>query len=168
MKKLFALMLALCMMCGCAALAENAVTWDMVASDIEASGISGDFVTFDEIAVKIWLPEGLTAVNADELPEGFIGYFQAEDGSAISVAYVDVNGMDLDTYAQLAAENGATGIEAGTVNGLPCVSYELGENLCTAFTTEAGYILEVAMGPVKSDDDKLGASYIMASIQAAE
>ena len=65
---------------------------------------------------------------------------------------------------------GATGIERGTVNGLPCVSYEMPANqtMNVAFTTEAGYVLEVVVGPVTSDVEKLAASAILSSIQAVE
>ena len=56
----------------------------------------------------------------------------------------------------------------GTVNGLPCISYEYNTNLCCSFTTQMGYILEVTVGPLPDDNAKLGASAILASIQAAE
>ena len=96
MKKLFALMLALCLMLGTAAMAESAVNWEDIAPQLEAAGITGEFVTFDQIAVKLFIPEGM---NAAELPDdSFIGYFAADDGDAIAIQYVDVNGMDLDQY----------------------------------------------------------------------
>ena len=70
------------------------------------------------------------------------------------------------------AENGGANIETGTVNGLPCLTYEFTNDagLCQvcSFTTEAGYILEVAVGPLPNDNAKLGASVVLASIQAAE
>ena len=39
MKKLFALMLALCLMLGGAAMAENAITWEEVSPALEAAGV---------------------------------------------------------------------------------------------------------------------------------
>ena len=61
-------------------------------------------------------------------------------------------------------------IETGTLNGFPCVTYEVPANktINAAFTTQAGYVLEFAMGPINDDNAKIGASLIMASIQAAE
>jgi len=170
MKKLFALMLALCLLCGCTALAENEITWEQVAPMIEAGGITGEFVTFEEIAVKIFIPTGLNAVELsdEDKANGFIGYFTADDGEAIAVTYVNVEGMDLETYAAQVAESGGTEIEAGTVNSLPCISYEYNGNMCCSFTTQMGYILEVVVGPLADDNAKLGASAILASIQAAE
>jgi len=166
MKKLFALVLALCLLCGCTALADNEITWEQVEPTLEQAGINGNFYTFDQIAVAIFIPEGLESV---ELPDdSYIGYFAAEDGSAVAVQYVNVEGMTLESYTEALAGVGATEIETGTVNGLPCVTYEMPANktINIAFTTEAGYILEVVVGPVTDDNSKLGASAILASIQA--
>ena len=170
MKKLFALLLTLCLLCGCTALADNEITWEQVAPVLEESGITGEFVTFDEIAVKLFVPAGMTAVELsdEDKANGYIGYFTDESGDAIAVQYVDVEGMDLETYAAKVAEVGGTEIETGTVNGLPCISYEYNTNMICAFTTQKGYILEVAVGPLPDDNAKLVAGFILASIQSAE
>ena len=170
MKKVFALMLALCLMLGCTAMADNDITWEQVAPMLEEAGITGEFVTFDEIAVKIFVPDGMAAAELtdEDRQNGYIGYFAAEDGDAIAIQYVDLNGMELADYAAQVAEVGATEIETGPVNGLPCISYEYNTNLCCSFTTQMGYILEVTVGPLPDDNAKLGASAILASIQAAE
>ena len=99
MKKLFALMLALCLMLGCTALADNEVSWEQFAPLLEENGITGDFVTFEEIAVKVFIPTGMNAVelSKEDKAAGFIGYFATDDGEAIGVQYVNVDGMDLDT-----------------------------------------------------------------------
>jgi len=153
-----------------AALAENEISWDQVEPLLTENGINGEFVTFEQIAVKVWIPEGMTAV--EDMPENYIGYFAAEDGDAVAVVYANAEGMDLETYAQVVAENGGANIETGTVNGLPCLTYEFTNDagLCQvcSFTTEAGYILEVAVGPLPDDNAKMGAGFVLASIQAAE
>lgn len=166
MKKLFALVLALCLLCGCTALADNEISWEQVEPLLEQSGVNGNMYTFDQIAVAIFIPEGLESV---ELPDdSYIGYFAAEDGSAVAVQYVNVEGMDLETYTAALPGVGATEIETGTVNGLPCVTYEMPANktMNIAFTTEAGYILEVVVGPVEDDNAKTAAGFIMASVMA--
>ena len=77
--------------------------------------------------------------------------------------------MDLDQYKTiLEGTEGVSEIETGTVNGLPCISYEYNGNMCCSFTTQAGYILEVVVGPLADDNAKIGASIILASIQSAE
>ena len=172
MKKLFALVLALCMLCGCAAMAENDISWDDVAPLLEESGVTGDFYTFDDVDVAIFVPTGM--VSAELPDDSYIGYFADEEDSsnAIAVIYVDADGMDLKTYAAsfFFNDTATTEIEMGTVNGLECVTYEVPANgtINVAFATEAGYILEVVCGPVDSDEEKLAAGFIMASIQPAE
>ena len=167
MKKTFALLLALCLMLSGAALAEYDLTWEQVTASLEENNVnlSGEFYTFNEIAVAIFIPEGFTQVQAPN--DTFIGYFMTEEGSAIGLQYVDANGMDLETYTAGLSGAGATEIETGTVNGLPCVSYEMPANktVNVAFTTEAGYVLEVICGPMETEEDKQAASIIMASIQ---
>ena len=90
MKKLVVLILALCMLCSAAFAAD--LNW----SDVEeaASQIAGEFKTFDEISVKIWIPDTLQAVELsdDDRENGYIGYF-ADENSAVAVQYVDMNGM---------------------------------------------------------------------------
>ena len=170
MKKLFALALALCLLCGCTALADNEINWEQVSPQLEAAGVTGDFVTFDDIAVKVFIPTGVNAVELsdEDKSKGYIGYFTDGSDDAIAVQYVDVEGMDLETYAAKVAEVGGTEIETGTVNGLPCISYEYNTNMICAFTTQKGYILEVAVGPLPDDNAKLVAGFILASIQSAE
>ena len=173
MKKVFALVLALCLMLGCTALADNEISWEQVAPQLEAAGVTGDFVTFDEIAVKVFIPTGASAVELsdEDKTNGYIGYFASDDGDddAIAVQYVDMNGMDLETYAaQLKEDSEVSELETGTVNGLPCISYEYNGNMCCSITTQMGYILEVTVGPLANDAEKLAAGFILASIQSAE
>ena len=170
MKKLFALVLSLCMLCGCAAFAETAISWEDVNPILEATGISGDFYTFDEIAVMIWIPEGMVPVETSD--DTCIGYFTSEDGSgdAVSLSYVNVEGMDLETLASILPDHGAYEIETGTVNGLPCVTYSLDQedgnkSACIAFTTDLGYVLEVVCAPANTEEEQLGCSVILSSIQ---
>ena len=56
------------------------------------------------------------------------------------------------------------------MNGLPALSYMLKEKdvACVAFTTEMGYILEVACGPMSDEGFASVVAYIISSIQNAE
>ena len=169
MKKIFALMLALCLMLGCTALADNEITWEQVAPMLEAANVTGDFVTFDEIAVKVFVPTGANAVELsdEDKANGYIGYFTDESGDAIAVQYVNVDGMSLEDYkASLEGTEGVTELEAGTVNGLPCLSYEYNGNMVCSFTTQKGYILEVVCGPLSDEEFMQKAVFVFASIQA--
>jgi len=165
MKKLVVLILALCMLCSAAFAAD--LNW----SDVEeaASQIAGEFKTFDDISVKIWIPDVLKAVDG---MEDRIGYYMTEDQSAaVSVQYLDMNGMTLEEYeAQLKEDADVSEIEIGTVNGLPALSYMLKESdvACVAFTTQMGYILEIACGPMSDEGFASVVAYIISSIQNAE
>lgn len=172
MKKILAILMALCMFCGVAmAEAATELNWDEIAPIIEQSGVAGDFVTFDEIAVKIWIPSDLQAVELtdEDRQNGFIGYFaDAEQTASLSVVYVDVSGMSIEDYtAQLGQMEGVDEIEAGTVNGLPCVSYKISaqDSGHIAFATEAGYILEVSVAPTSTEGADLVWGIVLGSIQ---
>ena len=172
MKKLFAILMALCMLLSCAALAEAAeeVNWSDVEATLAEAGVTGEFATFDEIAVKIWIPEGLPAVELtdEDRENGYIGYFQ-NDEAQLAVVYVNVDGMSIEDYAAALAEtDGVENIAMLNINGLPGVRYQMPENdtLNIAFATEAGYILEVTMAPLSADSAAVVWGIVGASIQA--
>ena len=175
MKKLLCVLLLLCLLVP-AALAEETATlnWEKVVPVLEAGNVTGQFYTFDEIAVKIWLPDGMepTELTDEDREKGYIGYFMPEDQSAqMAVMYVNTNGASLDEYAQyLSSESDVAEIEKGTVNNFPCVSYKLPaqDSVCIAFTTEAGYILEVTCAPLSVENAELVWGAVIASIQSAE
>lgn len=174
MKKMLAMLLVLVVALCPVVLAEEVteINW----ADVEAAAAeivaSGEFVTFDEIAVQMWIPTVMPAVEltAEDIEAGYIGYFCTEDESAaISVMYVDADGMELADYAALLPEYGATEIEEGIINGLATLTYTLPEQdtACVAFATEMGYILEVAMYPISDEGFAAVAGIVAASIQPA-
>lgn len=144
-------------------------------ADIEAQGAEtiaqGEFVNFDEIAVKMWMPNALAAIELtdDDKAQGYIGYYQPVDGSAaIAVMYVDVGGMTLDEYKEKLTEAAATEMEDVVINGMEAVSYVLEETdtACVSFVTEEGYIFEVSGAPKSDENFAALLSMVMASIQA--
>ena len=168
MKKILAVLMVLCLF-ACSAMAEVAeVNW----SDVEeaVAEVPGDFYTFDEIAVKLWIPEGLDPVELTEedVQAGYIGYF-ANDEAALAVVYANVDGMSIEDYAAALPEAGASEIAMLVINGLPAVRYQLAENdsLNIAFATEAGYVLEITMAPLSAEGADVVWSLVGASIQAA-
>lgn len=174
MKKLLSIVMILCLTMSVALAEEAVLNWSDFEPILEQAGVTGDFYTFDEIAVKLWLPDGLEAVELsdEDKSEGYIGYYMpADQSAAVAVMYVDVNGMTLEDYAAYLAsdEIGATEIEYGTVNGLPCVSYSLPEKdvVCVTFTTEAGYVLEVTCWPASEENAEYVWGAVISSIQGA-
>ena len=185
MKKLFALILAALMVLGCAAVAsaEQAQTlelnWENFAGEIEASeeakaALSGDFVTMDEIAMKLYIPASFEQVElTDEDREaGYIAYFTMGEDAGIGIQYVDIGGMSLEEYAQLLTEEYGFECMDAVVNGLPALAYSFTENdretSVLAFSTEKGYILEIAFAPTNDEGFAAVAAVLMASVQAAE
>ena len=184
MKKLFALILAALMVLGCTAVAsaEQAQTlqlnWEEYAAEIEASEeakatLAGDFVTMEEIALKLYIPAAFEQVElTDEDREaGYIAYFAMGEDMGIGIQYVDADGMSLEEYAQRLTEDGIECTNA-VVNGLPALAYSFTEDdretAVLAFSTEKGYILEIAFAPTNDEGFAAVAAVLMASVQAAE
>ncbi len=145
------------------------MNWEDVAPYVE-SELKGRFVTFDEIAAKMWIPEELKEVELtdDDVEQGFIGYFANDDlDKVVSVVYVDMDGASLEEYAEALAEiDGIEDIEVGKVNGLDCVSYAMPDqdSGTLAFATEQGAILEVTLAPVSDEDFMSSAAFVTMSI----
>lgn len=149
------------------------LNWSDAEEQITEAGWEGDFVSFDEIAVKMWVPAVLQPVELtdEDVEGGYIGYFQTEDeAAAMSVMYVDVDGMELDEYKEQISELGASNITDVVLNGLEGVAYDIEENDTTsvAFATEAGYILEVTFSPESDEGFSALAGIISMSIQPEE
>ena len=184
MKKLFALILAALMVLGCAAVASAEqvqtleLNWEVFEAEIESSeemkaAWSGDFVTMDEIAMKLYIPASFEQVElTDEDREaGYIAYFAMGEDAGIGIQYVDADGMSLEEYAQLLTEDSIECTNA-VVNGLPALAYSFTEDdretAVLAFSTEKGYILEIAFAPTNDEGFGAVATVLMASVQAAE
>ena len=193
MKKLIAGMLASCLIFGSYAVMADDSTAESAEStatgtvelnweDFEAINAAadedlisqGEFKTYDEIAVKMWVPNVLQEVELtdEDREQGFIAYYQtADEDAAASVVYADVQGMDLETYkAELEKSEDVKEIEDLVVNGIPCVSYDMPEadTTCVSFATEAGYILEFSFKPMSDEGFQSVIAYMGASIQPEE
>ena len=109
MKKLFALILAALMVLGCAAVASAEqpqtleLNWENFAGEIEASeeakaALSGDFVTMEEIALKIYIPAAFeqAELTDEDREAGYIAYFTMAEDKGIGIQYVDMSGMSLE------------------------------------------------------------------------
>jgi len=174
MKKLSAVLLALCLLLS-VAVAETIpeINWETFEAAINEAGIQGDFYTFNDLAVKFWVPQGLNAVEltAEDAEKGYIGYFTSEDGATLAFLYVNAEGLSLEDYAAwLQGNEEITDVEIAVVNGLPCVNYRMPaqDSVNVAFTTEAGNILEVIMSPASVENAEYVWGAVAASIMNAE
>ena len=134
----------------------------------------GDFVTMDEIAMKLYIPASFEQVElTDEDREaGYIAYFTMGEDAGIGIQYVDMSGMSLEEYAQVLTEEYGYECTNAVVNGLPALGYSFTEDdretAVLAFSTEKGYILEIAFAPTNDEGFGAVATVLMASVQAAE
>lgn len=168
MKKLFAMLTALCLMLGCAALAETALDWADFEASIAESDLDGAFQTFDEVPMKIWIPSDLHAVELEDedRDEGFIGYFEG-DGAVVSIVYVDMN-MTIEEYTdELGKIDDVAFIQTLTINGIPAVSYRMPESDIVSYSlpVDGGGILEVTMMPFSEDGAEETWALVASSIQ---
>ena len=174
MKKLFALMLALCLMFS-VAMAETAVemNWQDVAGAAEEVG--GQWFSID-LGLAVWAPNDFFIVN--EIPEdytskGIYGMFAAldDDGNltgAITLQYVEANGASVEEC--VANIDGAADAKPMVINGYPCVNFDLPEMdaTCVAYGTEQGNLFVVSFLPISNTDFAAKATIMVASIQSAE
>ena len=135
--------------------------WSDVKDAVKESGVSGRFVTFDEVALTFWLPDELKDVLEEEdKKEGYIGIYLTDDGEG----YVDVTyeKSEWDTLEKMRDDYIAEqvdGVELVTINGMDALEYLLKDEennalyWCEAFLTDAGNLVTVSVYPVTEDED---------------
>ena len=149
----------------------NEVYWEDIAPSVEEAGWEGEFVAFDEIAIQMFVPSGgkSTELTDEDKETGYIAYYMTDDEtSAVSVMYVDVQGMDLAQYQEyLEGESDVAEIDPGIINGIEVLTYTIPEKdtACVSIATQAGYILEFSFTPMSDEGFASVAQIMMASIQ---
>ena len=172
MKKLFALLLALCLL-GSFAMAETTEVTEVNWADVEgaASEVGGQFVTVEALSMAFWLPEGFvqSELTEDQEAMGFFAIFNAEDNSGrIGMQFIEADGADvMDVIGEI---EGASDAEPMLVNGLSCVNFDMKDMdaTCLAFGTQNGNILVITFAPMSNEDFAAKAMLVVASIQSAE
>ena len=177
MKKFLLVMLTIILLPVSAVFAQGTATvtelnWTDIEPQIEANGISGDFYTFDQIALTVWIPSELEpeTLTDDDLENGYIAYFSGDD-AVVAVVYMYANGIDLDEYKEvLAGYEDVSDIEEISVNGVPAISYTVpnDDTVNVSFATEAGYILEFTFFPMSDKSFNPFILAITSSIQETE
>ncbi|MER2143536.1 MAG: hypothetical protein ABS888_07045, partial [Eubacteriales bacterium] len=59
MKKIFALLMALCLLGTCALAEPTEINWSDLEAQVAESGIDGDFYSVSDIGVKMFIPTAL-------------------------------------------------------------------------------------------------------------
>lgn len=146
---------------------------EMNSSEELKAAWAGKFVDFEEIALKIYIPDSFKEVELsdEDIEAGYIGYYELRDEAALAVQYVDVDEMSLEEYKEVLADE--LDIEAydAEVNGLPALTYTFEEDdvetTVLSFATEKGYIFEVSFAPTNDEEFAAVACVLMASVQEA-
>ncbi len=180
MKKLFALMLALCLMLGCTAVAETAeLDWASVLAqnpDLEANGTYQQISLGEAGTIVYWVPNDLAPVDVNTIeaevpPIAAFGGVD-EDGTAYTLSVFALQITSLEEYSAGLKEQGADVDNAQLViaNGIQTVAIEapaLGIDLLLIPVTET-MVLVYTFTPQSGEVWDQVKTYIVSSIQLAQ
>ena len=158
MKKLFALMLALCLLCSFALAEEEIPTlsWADVDDQVKEAG-SFQKIEFPDVATLLyWVPGNMDAFDANQIPEDVppVAAFATADGNYILRVYA-LNITSLEDYLNLLQGQGTANFKNVTVNGIDCVGCENEANnfdILIVPITET-QVLAYVFTPLNGDDD---------------
>ena len=147
MKKLFAVMMALCLMLTAAAFAEgtDTVTINWADHEAEAANIQGVFGNISTSGLKMFVPDEFEnqEISEETLNSGIILVLKSNKEEKAVVNAQVMNG-DIATVKATLEQQGAT-VRNATINGIPGITFTAGSNgvvaACFGFSTTAGATL---------------------------
>ena len=126
MKKIAALVLALCLAFSMACAEETAIEWnDDTAKAFEKAGYSGEFFGMGDFGIEFMLPSNLKEAEMteeDEEKEIFLKY-EADDGMTLEVSYTEGDASLFDSFVEMFKDEGKTDAAIGTINGFTVLGY---------------------------------------------
>ena len=162
MKKLFALMLALCLLLCSAAMAETET----------AEETAGEMIALDKIGLQMYLFANLVEDTEYQPNDGSTLLYAWKDADPESQDYLRIEGMDMSSGGIATAEDflavAKTVDEDATLttleSGLTVVVFNnANENeVCAALVGENGYVIGLSLGPVTDDEDTQGLGAVVA------
>ena len=170
MKKLFAVVLFLCMFCTCAFAESTALSWDSIPEEAQAAGVFTELPLGDDLAILCWIPANMVAVDVStiEAEVAPVEAYQTEDGACtLRIFALQVN--DVDEYLDGLEANGA---ELGDldINGIEAWSFVQKDNGVEGVIIPISdeQVLSFACTPVDGDEgwDQVK-GVIFSSIQVA-
>lgn len=147
MKKLFAVMMALCLMLTAAAFAEgtDTVTINWADHEAEAANIQGVFGNISTTGLKMFVPDEFEnqEISEETLNSGIILVLKSNKEEKAVVNAQVMNG-DIATVKATLEQQGAT-VRNAMINGIPGITFTAGSNgvvaACFGFATSAGMTL---------------------------
>ena len=141
------------------------MSWEEAEPFVDEFGLEGEFVTFEEAGIKMWVPKDLKpSEELEEIREyGYIAYYEDEFRDAVAAVLYGETDMDLDGFIAYAEENGATNGDVVLINGREAYCYDLEEKDVTCVTyVSDGHLLEISFYPYP-DEEYLNSFIIMAA-----
>ena len=173
MKKLFALLLALGLLCSFA-MAEEAeyveLSWDAVSDEVKAAGSLQELQVTDDLSILFWVPENMAGQDVSEISEDIrpdAAFATEGEEYTISVYVMDTN------WQEYLVNLGATEetVKMVVTNSIDAISFEYeaeGIDMLIIPVSENSVII-FAFTPLNGDEDwDAVKGAIVASIQAAE
>ena len=146
------------------------LNWEDVEADAKQADANGEFVTFDEIHLKMWVPSVLKEqeLTDEDVADGCYGYFEGEDGeSGLTVYYYD--DLTFEEYAEeIAGYENCTAPEQTLINGYRTFTYKNTEYDTFNVVLAAGKdCMESTFWPASDADFYSLITYMSASIMDA-
>jgi hypothetical protein len=185
MKKLLAVSLAAVMTLSlsCTAFADEEAAaditdfeWIAMKAVLDQSGIDGNFVSFDDAGMKVWIPDLYeeTELTDEDIENEYLGWYISEeqdDGvvGQIGIGLYDMGADSIDEYIDGLKEAGYDTAESVTVNGMDGALHFINEDgydaVLLGVMGEDGRIFEVAVHPISTEEYTAVAYAILSSIQ---
>lgn len=151
---------------------ESSLNWEDAEAKIDAAEMDGDYIIYDDIAARLWVPVTMkdAEITEEQEDEGYIDAFEDSTyNGGFSVVLLDSEEMTLETYEEyLKGESDVKGITRIGLNDLECTLYQIPsqKSISAVFETEYHHILEFTFAPYTEDSDFYPiANFIIASIQ---
>jgi len=171
MKKLFAVVMTLCLLVSAAALAEQAAVKEITWASMEetAAKIEGKFAEIGGTGVKMYIPSTFidSEITEERKNEGdFLLLKTKEENAVVSGQVVKA---DIDAFKATLPENGATGVEDVVINGLHATMFNVVKSgilaTCIAIGTDQGSVMLLSFAP--ADQEPFTETYrvMVASLQ---
>ncbi|MBP3901386.1 MAG: hypothetical protein J6D53_08065 [Blautia sp.] len=145
--------------------------WASASEKIEAAGVEGDFVEFDDAGIKAWVPTGLKAMELDEQHsgKGYLAIYETEDElGKISFSYNETQYNTPDSYKEFLEGAGATEVGAAKVNGFDGLHYrfEDSDEGAVVIFVDDSHVFEVSVTPYSDSNFSAVGGMVFTSIQA--
>lgn len=145
MKRTFAALMVITMLCFASAYAETAETTEtaipQIVFDETTAAFEGTWVTFEDDGFMLYLPSDWIEVEiTDEMAESgtYYAVTSADGAYAMTVSYAETEATTTDEIAAQLTEAGYENVSQANLNGIDVVGYDITEQDVTGMTFADG------------------------------